>query len=94
MKGDSNVSNAAIKALSQSAFPARKRNLKVIALNPMRKEEDRVLAYKIIAKSAMFTHPDVYETICDIASDNSIKGLIKIIIGHYPKASQNNLNAI
>lgn len=74
-----NVSDAAIKSLSWRAFPDRKGDLKRVALNPTRKTEDRILAYKIMAGAAMFNDPEVYEIICDIASDTSIKKLYENI---------------
>ncbi|MBI4440869.1 hypothetical protein HY639_01760 [Candidatus Woesearchaeota archaeon] len=72
-----NVRNAAMKSLSYQAFPARKRDLKQVALNPTRKDVDRILAYKIMAGAAMFTDPEVYGLVCKIASDESIRELYK-----------------
>ena len=70
-----NVSNAAIKALSGKAFPARTVDLKQVALNPTRKNVDRILAYQVMAGAAMFTDPEVYGLVCNLASDQSIRRL-------------------
>ncbi len=70
-----NVSTAAIRELSLNAFSTRKNEFMEIALDSTRKSEERVLAYKVMAGAGMFTDPDVYKAVCDIASDSSITGL-------------------
>lgn len=69
-----NVSDAAIKVLNQ-IVEYRKTDLKMVALNPLRKSEDRSLAYTILASHSLFTSAEIYELVCDLASDQSIVNL-------------------
>ncbi|GEM_PF-2857708 len=70
-----NVHEAATKALSYQVFSRRRVDLRRVANNPMRKEKDRILAYKIMAGAALFTDPLVYESICDLGFDTTIAHL-------------------
>ena len=70
-----NVHEAALNQLAWRALPARKQDMKNVALNIEKEEKDRVLAYKILSYRGLFNDPETYEFVCDIASDQSIKKL-------------------
>lgn len=70
-----NVHETALNQLAWCALPARKPDMKSVALDPEKEEKDRILAYKILAYKGLFTEPETYEFVCDIASDQSIKKL-------------------
>ncbi len=70
-----NVHWAALNQLAWRALPARKQDMRIVALNPEKEQKDRVLAYTILAYKGLFNEPETYEFVCDIASDQSITKL-------------------